>query len=144
MRRKQKKSVNWTANLQTPVQMISCEICEIFQNTYLEEHLRTTSSKHGSSFLEVFCRSCCSALFRRSGSKLENVQWKFTKKCTPSQIFFKEFHRSCRTAILKNVSSWLLLKTNLFWKHSCMAASQSSCRRIFFLEILTHILHILL
>ena len=34
----------------------------IFQKTYLEEHLRTTSSKHRSSFLEVFCRSCCSAL----------------------------------------------------------------------------------
>ena len=28
--------------------MFSCQICEIFQNTYLEEHLRTTSSKHGS------------------------------------------------------------------------------------------------
>ena len=42
--------------------MFSCQICEIFQNTYLEEHLRTTASKHRSSFLEVFCRSCCSAL----------------------------------------------------------------------------------
>ena len=33
-----------------------------FRNIYLEEHLRTTASKHRSSFLEVFCRSCCSAL----------------------------------------------------------------------------------
>ena len=44
-------------------QVFSCQICEIFQNTYLEEHLRTTASKHRSSFLEVFCRSCCSASF---------------------------------------------------------------------------------
>ena len=42
--------------------MLPCEICEIFKNTYFEEHLRTTASKHSSSFLDVFCRSCCSAL----------------------------------------------------------------------------------
>ena len=113
-------------------QVFSCQIYEIFQNIFLEEHLRTTASKHRSSFLEVFCRSCCSALinvvmkylFRNSGSKLESVTWKFTKNCTTSQVFFKEFHHSCKTAILKNVSWWLLLRTNLFWKHSCMAPSQ--------------------
>ena len=110
--------------------MFSSQICGIFQNTYFEKNLRTTASKHRSSFPEVFCRSCCSALivvmkylFRSSGSKLESVTWKFTKNCSPSQIFFKEFH-SCGTAILKNVSSWLLLRMNLFWKHSCMADSQ--------------------
>ena len=32
------------------------------RNTYLEEHLRTTASKHRNSFIEVFCRSYCSAL----------------------------------------------------------------------------------
>ena len=42
--------------------MFSCQICKIFQSTYLEELLRTTSSKHRSSFLEVFCRTYCSAL----------------------------------------------------------------------------------
>ena len=42
--------------------MFSCQICETFQNTYLEEHLQTTASKHRNSFLEVFCRSCCLAL----------------------------------------------------------------------------------
>ena len=26
----------------TPTQVFSCEYCEIFKNTYLEEHLRTT------------------------------------------------------------------------------------------------------
>ena len=112
--------------------MFSCQICGIFQNTNFEEHLRTAASKHRSSFLEVFCSSCCSALinavmkylFRSSGSKLESATWKFTKNYTPSQVFFKEFHHSCRTAILKNVSRWLLLRTNLFWKHSCMDASQ--------------------
>ena len=37
-------------------------ICEIFENTYFEEHLRTTASKLRSIFLEVLCRSCSSAL----------------------------------------------------------------------------------
>ena len=49
-------------NKKTPTQVFSCQICEIFQKTYLEEHLRTTASKHRKSFLEVFSRSCCSAL----------------------------------------------------------------------------------
>ena len=41
-------------------------------------------------------------------------------------IFQRSHHkcRTVRTAILKNASWWLLLKVNLFWKHSCMAASQ--------------------
>ena len=42
--------------------MLSCAICKISKNTYFEEHLRTTASKHRSSFLEVSCKSCCSAL----------------------------------------------------------------------------------
>ena len=112
--------------------MFSCQICEIFQNTYLEEHLRATASKHRSSFLEVLCRSCCSALvnaamkysFSAAVVQSWSVTWKFTKNCIPSQVFFKKFHHSCRTAIFKNVSWWLLLRMNLFWKHSCMAASQ--------------------
>ena len=49
---------------ETPTQVFSCQICEIFKNTYSEEHLRATASKHRSSFLGVFCRSCCSALMR--------------------------------------------------------------------------------
>ena len=28
----------------TPTQLFSCEFCEIFKNTYFEEHLRTTAS----------------------------------------------------------------------------------------------------
>ena len=36
---------------QTPALVFSCQIWEIFQNTYLEEHLRTTVSKHRKSFL---------------------------------------------------------------------------------------------
>ena len=47
---------------QTLTQVLSCEICEVFKNTYFEEHLRTTASKHRSNFIEVFCRSCCSTL----------------------------------------------------------------------------------
>ena len=29
---------------ETPTQVLSCEICEIFKNTYLEEPLQTTAS----------------------------------------------------------------------------------------------------
>ena len=61
------------------------------------------------SFLEVIYKSSCSAIinavmkylnFRSSGSKLESVTCKFTKICTPSQYFFKEFHYNCRTVVL--------------------------------------------
>ena len=31
--------------VETPMQMFSCEIYEIFKNTYLEEHLQMTASK---------------------------------------------------------------------------------------------------
>ena len=33
-----------------PTQVFSCEICEIFKNTYFEEHVRTTSSVSESPF----------------------------------------------------------------------------------------------
>ena len=62
--------------------------------------------------------------FPQQDSKFESITYKFTKSRTPSQVFFKEFHHRCRTAILKNASWWLLLRTNLFWKHSCKVASQ--------------------
>ena len=29
---------------QTPTQVLSCEYCEIFKNTYFEEHLQTAAS----------------------------------------------------------------------------------------------------
>ena len=29
---------------ETPTQVFSCKICEIFKNTYFEEHLQTTAS----------------------------------------------------------------------------------------------------
>ena len=30
---------------ETPTQLFSCEYCEIFKNTYFEEHLRTATSE---------------------------------------------------------------------------------------------------
>ena len=42
------KDLCWSLFLmksQDPTQMFSCEICEIFNNIYFEEHLRTTASK---------------------------------------------------------------------------------------------------
>ena len=32
-------------NKETPTQVFSCEYCEIFKNTYFEEHLQTAASK---------------------------------------------------------------------------------------------------
>ena len=134
-------------------QVFSCQICEIFQNTYLEEHLRTTASKHRSSFLEVFCRSCCSALInavmKYSFSAAVVQSWRvlhgnllkialhhryFSKNFTTvaEQRYWKMYLDGCfwGQICLGNIPAWLLLK--------------SSCRRIFVLEILTHILHFLL
>ena len=34
---------------ETPIQVFPCEICEIFKNTYFEEHLRTTASEYTTS-----------------------------------------------------------------------------------------------
>ena len=127
--------------------MFSCEICEIFKNTYFEENLGSTASKHRSSFLQVFCRSCCSALinavmkYSLSAAKLESVTCKFIKNCTPSQVFFKEFATSAEQRCWKmhldacfwrriyfgNIPAWLLFK--------------GSCKDIFILEILKPRLH---
>ena len=131
----------------------ACLLCKIFQNTYLEEHLRTTASKHRSSFLEVFYRSCCSVLinavmkFNFSATVVQS--WKvlhenllkialhhrhFSKSFTTTadQRCWKMYLDHCLLGRIYfgNVPAWLLLK--------------SSCRRIFVLELLTHILHFLL
>ena len=73
--------------------MFYCEIREIFKNIYFEEHLRTTASKHRSSFLEVFCRSCCSALM---------LWWNIT---FPHYIAFPQKYG--------RVQSWRVLHANL-------------------------------
>ena len=41
------------------MQLFSCEICEIFKNTYLEEHLRKTASAQLIPFIlsEAWCKS---------------------------------------------------------------------------------------
>ena len=101
-------------------------------------------------FLGVFHKSSCSALIKavlkhQQWFKVESVTCKFTKNRTPSQLFFKEFHYKCRTAILKNAFWWLLLRATLFWKYSWMADFQRQLQSIFILKILdTHILHFLL
>ena len=130
--------------------MFSCQICEIFQNTYLEEHLRTTASKHRSSFLEVFCRSCCSALInavmKYNFSAAVVQSWRvlhgnLLKIALHHRYFSKNFTTGAEQRYLKmhldgcfwgriyfgNIPAWLLLK--------------GSCKHIFILEILTHFLH---
>ena len=37
-----RKTPAWQSPTETPTQVFSCEIWEIFKNTYLKEHLRTT------------------------------------------------------------------------------------------------------
>ena len=130
--------------------MFSCQICEIFQNTYLEEHLRTTASKHRSSFLEVFCRSCCSALinavmkYNFSAAVVQSwrvlhgnllkiaLHHRYFSNTVAEQRYWKMYLNGCfwGRIYFGNIPAWLLLK--------------SSCRPIFVLEILTHILHFLL
>ena len=55
---------------------------------------------------------------------------------------FKEFLHKCRTAILKNATWWLLLRTTLFWIYFWMAPSQRQLQR--YIVTVTHILHFLL
>ena len=133
--------------------MFSSQICEIFQNTYLEEHLETTASKHRRSFLEVFCCSCCSALInavmKYSFSAVLVQSWRvlygnllkialhhryFSKNFTTvaEQRYWKMYLDGCfwGRIYFGNIPAWLVLK--------------SSCRRICVLEIITHILHFLL
>ena len=39
------RTANLSKQKETPTQVFFCKICEIFKNTYFEEHLRTTASK---------------------------------------------------------------------------------------------------
>ena len=103
--------------------MLSCETCENFKNTYFEEHLPTTASKHKSNFLEVFCRGCCSALInvviKYSFSAAVFQSWRalyvnLLKICPPSDIFWGGIY-------FGNIPAWLLLKVSckhiLLWRH---------------------------
>ena len=128
--------------------MFSCQICKI-----LEEHLQTTAFKHRSSFLELFCRSCCSALInavmKYSFSAAVVQSWRvlhvnllkialhgtfFSNNFTTvaEQQYWKMYPDGCLWGRIYfgNIPAWLFLK--------------SSCKHIFVLEILTHILHFLL
>ena len=37
---------------ETPTQVFSCQICDIFKKTYCEEHPRTTVSKNGRYYVD--------------------------------------------------------------------------------------------
>ena len=50
-------------------------------------------------------------LFCTSGKKQKS---EFTKHCSPSKVFFKEFDLKFRTARLKSTYRWLLLGTIIF------------------------------
>ena len=111
-----------------------------------------TASKHRSSFLEVFCRSCCSALInvvmKYSFSTAVIQSWRklhgnLLKTGLHHRYFSKNFTKVAEQRYwkmyfdgyfwgriyFKNIPAWLLLK--------------SSWKRTFVSEILTHILHFL-
>ena len=121
-----------------------------FQNTYLEGHLRTIASKHRDSFLEVLCRSNCSALInalmKYSFSAALVQSWRvpygnllkialhhsyFSKNLTSvaEQWYWKIYLDGWfwRRFYLRNIPVWLLLK--------------SSCRLYLFQKFL-HIFYI--
>ena len=50
-------SFNKVAGLKAFSQVFSCEICEIFKNTYYEEYLRTTAFKYAS--INMVCTPFC-------------------------------------------------------------------------------------
>ena len=111
------------------------------------------ASKHRSSFLEVLCRSCRSALINAvmkynffaavvqswrviHGNLLKTVPWHsyFSKNFTTleGRRYWKMYLDGTFWGRINfgNIPAWLLLKM--------------SCRGIFVLKILTHILHFLL
>ena len=53
-------------------------------------------------------------------------------------VIFQKLHYNCRTAILKNASSWLLLITTLLWTFSRMISFQRQLQRYIYLEVLSY------
>ena len=70
------------------------KICEIFKNTYFEEHLQTTAS----------------VLNKIAGPKASN----FIKKRLQHRYFFVKFVKFLRTPISKSIYERLLLSIDLF------------------------------
>ena len=64
----------------TLAQVFSCEICEIFRNTYFEEHLRTADSANTPVF----------HIFSSSSVLMKPIN-KDSKSNTPQWVFFKFF-----------------------------------------------------
>ena len=102
--------------------MFSCQICDIYKNTYLEEHLQTTASKHRSSFLEVFCRNCCSVEIV--------MKYSFSAAEECSMEIYEKLHSI--TGIFQRISSQL--QNSNIEKCILMAASEDD----FILEIFLH------
>ena len=76
------KHLRWSfCNLyskQTPTQVFPCEFCEVFQNTFFTEHLRTFCEKENALFQKGFWQnnSYCSIIFPRADSgTLYNIRW---------------------------------------------------------------------
>ena len=113
------KRAGWTTAPSSPFSyeaVFSCEICKIFKNTYFEKHLETTDVMK-YSFSAAVVQSC-----RVLHANLLKITHSIAS-------IFQRIHHKYTTTILKNASRWLLLKTNLFLKHSYMAACQRQLQR---------------
>ena len=130
--------------------MFSCQICEIFKNTYLEEHLRTTASKRRSSFPEVFYRNYRSALInavmKYSFSAAVVESWRvfhgnLLKIALHHRYFSKDFTAVAERRYWKMYLDGCFWGRIYFWNIPAWLLLKSSCRRIFVLEILKRRIH---
>ena len=64
---------NFIKKRQTPTQVFSCEYCEIFKNTYSEEHLRTVASVQFKDYLRHTGKVGPGTLRRDLGSR--TLRW---------------------------------------------------------------------
>ena len=67
----------------TPTQIFSCEYCEIFKNTFFEEHLRTAAFDGGSTWNLIFVLVRANPL-----KKTEEGAWR--QRCQLILIYLRE------------------------------------------------------
>ena len=132
--------------------MLSCAICKISKNTYFEEHLRTTASKHRSSFLEVSCKSCCAALInavmKYSFSTAVVQGWRaLHANLLIIPLHHRYFSKNSPQVQNSNMEICILMAASEdkflleTFLHGCFSKTAAN---IFILEFPTHTLHFLL
>ena len=125
--------------------------CEIFKKNFFEEHLRTTASKHRSSFLDVFCKSRCSSIINavmKYGSSAAVVQsWRALNAnleiiALHQRYFSKNFTTGAEQRYWKVYNDGCFWGRIYFW--NIPAFLLKAAGNIFIWKILTYFLHFLL